>query len=94
MSRSKQEISELLASRHIVRFFRSSQVDDLLNAINARNAGEQTRLISLLRRGDVTGAGKMIRGWLLSDAQIRAKNFIDDRLANDSLDITELDEVL
>lgn len=62
--------------------------------MTSQNAGQQQKLMSMLKNGNVRQAGETLRGWLGKDADVRAKAYVDERLADDSLDIAELDEVL
>jgi hypothetical protein len=94
MPRTKEQLAKELASGKTDEFIKNSGWADLTNAILSQNAGQQQKLLKTLINGNTKQSGETLRGWLAKDAEARAKAFVDQRLADDSLTIAELDEVL
>lgn len=94
MPRTKEQLAIELAAGKTEEFLKDSTWADLTNAMTSQNPGQKQKLLSTLTNGNTKQAGETLRGWLQKDAEARAKVYVDARLADDSLTITELDEVL
>ena len=62
--------------------------------MQAQTVGNRNRLLKMLREGNKREAGTMLHKALHLNAKQRAKAYVDARLADDSIDMTELDELL
>ena len=94
MPRTKDQLAKELAAGKSTEFYKDSTWDDLQNAMASQNNGQKTKVMSMLVNGNVGQVGQTLRDWLHADAEARAKAYVDVRLADGNLDMTELDEVL
>jgi hypothetical protein len=94
MARTKEEIASVLAERKVHQFVKDSVWTDLTGAVQSQGAANRSKLLDLLKTGNVNEAGQLLRDWLADDAKTRAKVYVDNLLADNSLSIAELDELL
>jgi len=94
MSRTKEEMAVLLASKKHSDMFKSSTWADLVRSISGATPQQRQRLVDLLVKGNTKKAGEALRNALLVDAKDRAKAFVDEALIDDSLSLEELDQLL
>ena len=94
MSRTKEEMAQVLADRKTSEFMFNSTWGDLVSAVQSQNTSGRDRLIKALREGNKREAGDLLHKALHQNAKQRARAFIDSKLADDSIDMTELDELL
>lgn len=94
MPRTKEQMAQELAAGKTEQFLKDSTWTDLETAMAAQNQGQQTALLNQIINGNFQNVGQMLAGWLRADAEARAKVYVDARMADDVLTMTELDEVL
>lgn len=94
MARTKEEMAEILADRKKAEFMAGSTWNDLVAAVQAATPAQRTKLIKVLREGNRKEAGTILHKALLENARGRAKAHVDAMLADNSIDMLELDELL
>ncbi len=94
MSRTKEQMAEILADRKKAEFMASSVWSDLVDAVQAAAPAQRTALVNALKNGNQRLAGEMLHKALMTNATERARAYVDARLADNSIDMTELDELL
>lgn len=94
MARSKEELAVILTRKQTDKMFAESTWANLVSAIQAVTGNQKEKLVDMLVNGQSKKAGEALRNLLRKDAQVRAKAHVDSALADDSVSITELDDLL
>ncbi len=92
--RTKAQLIAILAKKHEKKMFENSKWIDLKQAISAETAPQKAKLMSILINGNSGRVGQFMRNILIKDVQGRALIKATDTLADSSLDLVELDDLL
>lgn len=94
MPRTKEQLAQAIADKKIDQFMASATWDDLIASMQAQNAGQKQKLMSMIMNGNVKQVGETLRTFLNVSAAIKAKEYADGILADDTIDLDELDELV
>ena len=94
MARTKEQIAEILTKRYTRNMMQSSAWGDLVAAVQAATPGDRDVLLNHVKNGRTKQAGIKMQRLLVENAKSRAKTQVDTMLADDSLNLTELDELI
>ena len=92
--RTKEEITRILANKHVSTMLQDSNWGDLVNAISSFDAQQKDNFVKLIASGQDKKVGQTLHKALLKDAQDRAKSYVGSMLADDNLSLTELDGLI
>ena len=92
--RTKQEIIVLLAKRNLPDVLTNSTWTDLVASISSFDEAQKQAFVSLVANGNAKKAGEQLKRALHKNAGARSRASVEDMLADDSLDLTEIDAIL
>ena len=92
--RTKDEMVNILAQRQLSDMLMNSTWSDLVSAISAYDQQQKNKLVKLIATRKSKLVGELLYQALLDDAKGRALSYVNARLADDSLSLQEIDELL
>ena len=94
MSRTKEEIADLLAERKFKIMLRTATWADLVSAVAGYPQEQKDKLVAMLVQNRTNEAGQALRRALDIEIRAQARASIDVSLADDLLTLSEIDELL
>jgi len=92
--RTKEEIIAVLAKRNTVAMMNVSTWADLVASIGVFNTEQKDIFVKLITDGKTKKSGELLRNALYVNAAQRAKAGVEAMLADDGLDLAEIDSLL
>ena len=92
--RTKEEIVTILAKRKTVAMLNESTWTDLVASIGVFSAEQKESFVKLIVDGNTKKVGELLKRALYVNAAERAKAEVELMLADDGLDLTEIDSLL
>ena len=92
--RTKDQLRDIIASRLDGRIFHAYKFSDLVSAISSATPAQKQLLVDLLVKGHTKEAGDLLEKALKSKSKTDSITQADNLLADDSLSLTELDNII
>ncbi len=92
--RTKDQIIDILSQRKVSSQMNSSTWNDLVSAIQVYDAQQKERFVKFIIEGRHNEVGRLLQDALLANAEQRAKDEVSAMLADDTLSLTEIDELV
>ena len=92
--RTKEEVVTILAKKHLPETLSASTWQDLVSSISGFDAEQKQAFVSLVANGNAKKAGDRLKQALYNNAKVRAAASVEALLADDSLDLSEIDAIL
>ena len=94
MPKTKDQIVSILTRKKTGEMLNASAWGDLVSAIQTATPAQKNEIVKQLVSGKSKLAGVTLQGLLNENAKERAKSFVNTALANNSLSLEELDDLL
>jgi len=92
--RTKEQLTTILAKKHSQIMLKTAKWSDLSLAINNETPAQRQQLIDYLVDGKIERAGRILRGLLIKDIESKAQTKATTMMADNSLDLTEIDALI
>lgn len=92
--RTKEEIATILAAHKYRQMLNNATWSQFATALQASSPTVKDEILNFLKNEKYMEAGRRIAGVMKEEAKIRAKVWADTKLADDTLTLAELDEIL
>lgn len=94
MSRTKEEMVKIISQRLISKHFASSDWGHLVGSIQGATNQQKNKLVGLIVQNRNKEVGEMLSKALLQNAEERAEAEVDAILADDVINLQELNELI
>ena len=92
--RTKEEIIAALAKKNLSDVLSNSTWADLVASISSFDEAQKQTFVSLVANGNAKKVGEQLKRVLRLNAVDRSRASVEAMLADDSLDLTEIDAIL
>ena len=94
MALTKDEIKTRLLPRQLVKRRASIVWGDIVSSVASANASQKAAIADKLRVKDYVSVGRILSEIVMAALVVEVQNDLDQKLANNSLSVDELSEIL
>ena len=94
MALTKDEIKTRLLPRQLVKRRASIVWGDVVSSVASANASQKAAIADKLRVKDYVSVGRILSEIVMAALVVEVQNDLDQKLANNSLSVDELSEIL
>jgi hypothetical protein len=94
MALTKDEIKTRLLPRQLVKRRASIVWGDVVSSVASANASQKVAIADKLRVKDYVSVGRILSEIVMAALVVEVQNDLDQKLANNSLSVDELSEIL